>query len=85
MTDEQHINGVPVRPRVRTEYDEFYDRESGDGDDYTWGEVVWQGATRAVWAKVFQILSDRPDMATRELIRQLEAARDADGAGPLSS
>lgn len=45
--DEQHINGVPVRPRVRTEFDDFYDRESGPGDDYTWGEVVWNASRAA--------------------------------------
>lgn len=45
--DEQYINGVPVRPRVRTDYDDFYDRESGPGDDYTWGEVVWHAAREA--------------------------------------
>lgn len=35
-----------------------------------------------VWATVFQIVSDNPQMATREFIKMLEAARDADGAGP---
>lgn len=62
MTDEQHINGVPVRPRVRTEYDEFYDRESGPGDNYTWGEVVWkaarEGYRRDIESEPVQVIED---------------------------
>ena len=81
MTNEQHINGVPVRPPIRTDYDEFYDRQSGAGDDYTWGEEVWKAAVKTTWAKVFQIVSDRPDQATREFIKKLKAAREQDGAG----
>lgn len=39
-------------------------------------------AKRAVWATVFQIVSDNPQMATREFIKKLEAARGEDGCGP---
>lgn len=42
-----------------------------------------QQAKREVWEAVFQIVSDNPQMATREFIKQLEAARDEDGCGPL--
>ena len=84
MTTEQRINGALVKLPVRTDYDEFYDKESGYDDNYTWGEVVWRAAVIKTWEKVFQIVSDRPDLVTREHIKRLEAARDADGAGPLS-
>lgn len=62
MTDEQHINGVPVRPRVRTEYDDFYDRESGPSDDYTWGEVCYyggrEGHRRDIESEPVQVIED---------------------------
>ncbi len=27
-------------------YTTFYDREAGEGDPFTWGEVVWEAAVR---------------------------------------
>lgn len=44
-----------------------------------------QQAKHEVWEAVFQVVSDNPQMATREFIRKLEAARDADQCGPLSA
>lgn len=52
------------------------DDSANDSDD------VVRKAKCDVWATVFQIVSDNPQMATREFIKMLEAARDADGAGP---
>jgi hypothetical protein len=37
---------------------------------------------KEVWARVFQVVSDNPQMLTREVIKKLEAVRDEDGAGP---
>lgn len=42
-----------------------------------------QQAKREVWEAVFQVVSDNPQLATREFIRKLEEARDMDGCGPL--
>jgi len=47
-------------------------------------EDVWNEALRETWLKVFQIVSDNPQMFTREAIRKLEALREADGQGPLA-
>lgn len=50
--------------------------------DFTYGEEVWKAATRAAWIKVFNVVSDMKYTTDKELIMQLEAARDVDGCGP---
>lgn len=43
-------------------------------------EDIWEAAKKDAWANVFQVVSDRPDLATREFIKRLEAARNTDNA-----
>lgn len=67
-------------------FDQWWDKEDRDSvpdSDYTFGEEVWKAAQSDTWSTVFQIVSDNPQMATREFIRLLEAARERAGAGPI--
>lgn len=66
-------------------FEEWWDKNDMDSvpdSSFTYGEEVWKAAQRDVWADVFQIVSNNPQMATREFIKKLEAARDAGGHGP---
>lgn len=68
---------------VNPHYQHFFDGYAALDDNLTWGEEVWKAAQRETWAKVFQIVSDNPQLATREFIQLLEAARDEAGCGPV--
>lgn len=50
-------------------------------------EKVWsdaqKDAQKETWEQVFQIVSDNPQMFSREAIKKLEAARERAGAGPM--
>lgn len=46
-------------------------------------EKVWSDAQKETWEQVFQIVSDNPQMFSREAIKKLEAARERAGAGPM--
>ena len=63
----------------------WHEKNSTHGEDFTYGEEVWRTARRDLWGTMFQIVSDNADLATREFIRLLEAAREEDGYGPLSA
>lgn len=67
------------------EWWEKHDQVSDPFSNFTYGEQVWQAAQSDTWGAVFQIVSDNADLATREFIRLLEAAREEDGYGPLSA
>lgn len=66
-------------------FTEWWDKNGMDSmsdADFTYGEEVWQAARRDVWSNVFQVVSDNPQIATREFIKKLEALRDEAGCGP---
>lgn len=81
LTDTENLAHL-YRPPVNKSYADWYIQHHTNGDDFGFGENVWQAAQKATWAEVFQIVSDNPQMATRELIRTLEAARESAGYGP---
>lgn len=66
-------------------FEEYWEKEWADAPtetaDRTFGEEVWKDCRKDTWKDVFQIVSDKPQFATREFIKELEAARDRAGAG----
>lgn len=64
-------------------FQQWRDKQSVDGTDFLADdEEIYKAAQRDTWAEVFQIVSDHSQMASREFIKKLEAARGEAGAGP---
>lgn len=66
-------------------YDEWWNSTDKDGTpfvNYTFGEEAWTEAQRETWKQIFQIVSDKGYLTSRDFIKELEAARGAAGYGP---
>jgi hypothetical protein len=81
--------------RIIGEFANWYDTSGLEECDYdrTDGELTWVWAyyenlsqksaiQREIWRKVFDVVSDMNYDNIRDLVKQLEGARDKDGCGP---
>jgi endonuclease/exonuclease/phosphatase family metal-dependent hydrolase len=63
-------------------FDDWWEDNFDKHVDRAFAQEVWDTAKKAVWADVFQVVSDHAPLASREFIKLLEGARNEDGAGP---